>query len=311
MIEVKSLKKSYGDLLALNDVSFSIKPGEIIGLLGPNGAGKTTLMQILTGYLHPSAGTVEVGGLDVVSNPDKVQKMIGYLPENAPIYNELTVQSYLRMIADLRRIPADEQKKRLSAAIRAVGLQDRLTKLISTLSKGYRQRVGLAQAILHTPSLLVLDEPTTGLDPTQIVEVRHLIRELAKNSTVILSTHILPEVEATCDRAIIIMRGEVKADARLSELAGSTNAVVTLATDNSDETRDILGGIKEAKGVEIIGQADGLVTYRVFGRTKQNLCPLIYRLSREHDWLLYELKKDVRTLEAVFNELAGAEGGAR
>ena len=311
MLEVRNLQKSYGAVLALNDVSFSIRPGEIIGLLGPNGAGKTTLMQILTGYLHPTAGTVEVGGLDVLTNTAKVQEVIGYLPENAPLYPELTVQSYLRMMADLRRLPKNDQPKRLAAAIRAVGLEDRLTQPIGALSKGYRQRVGLAQAILHKPGLLVLDEPTNGLDPTQIAEVRKLIRKLAGHSTVLLSTHILSEVEATCDRTIIIMQGEVKADARLAELAATTNALVTLAPVADGRQRELLGGLPDVKSVELVGQAAARTTFRLLGTTNQDLCPRIYQLCREQDWLLYELRKDVRTLEAIFKDLAATQGGGQ
>lgn len=218
MIEVRDLKKTYGEVEALKDVSFSVQSGEVIGLLGPNGAGKTTVMKILSGYLHPTSGIAEVAGLDVSRFPGEVQEMIGYLPENAPLYPELTVQGQLRMIANLRAIPENEQLQYASDAVHAVGLEDRLVRPIATLSKGYRQRVGLAQAIIHRPKLLILDEPTNGLDPTQIIEVRNLIRSLAHKATVIVSTHILSEVEATCDRAIIIMNGEVKG---LFENAGS------------------------------------------------------------------------------------------
>lgn len=309
MIEVTNLKKSYGDVEALQGVSFAIKPGEIIGLLGPNGAGKTTLMKILTGFLHPTEGSAKVDGLEVMDHTETVQEMIGYLPENAPLYPELTVQSYLKMIADLRRIPKNEQKNRLSEAIHAVGLEERLVRPIGTLSKGYRQRVGLAQAILHKPKLLILDEPTNGLDPTQIVEVRHLIKKFAQESTVMISTHILSEVEATCDRAIIIMRGLLMADAHLSELSTTTDALVTLAaTEKEEKALAALTAINGVQKVEIKTQDNGKITYRVHGDTDRDFCPDIYHLARENDWSLFELKKDVRTLEAVFNELA-AKGG--
>ena len=312
MIDVDGLVKSYGEVEALRGVSFSIKSGEVIGLLGPNGAGKTTLMKILTGYLHPSAGSAKIGGLEVVEHTEEVQEMIGYLPENAPIYPELTVQSYLKMIADLRRIPQEQQRRKLSEAIHAVGLEERLTRPIGTLSKGYRQRVGLAQAILHQPKLLILDEPTNGLDPTQIVEVRHLIKKFAKNSTVMISTHILSEVEATCDRVIIIIGGEVKADAKMSDLAATANAVVTLASEGrEDDVLAALTGLAGVRGSEIIERKDELQTYKVYGDTNRDLCPDIYRLVKENDWPLWELRKDVRTLEAVFNELAVVEGGGQ
>lgn len=309
MIRAKELRKNYGDLEALRGVSFEVRAGEIIGLLGPNGAGKTTLMQILTGFIQPSAGRATVGGVDVLTEPGRVQEMIGYLPENAPLYPELTVQSYLKMIADLRRLPATAQPGLMAEAVDAVGLRDRLTRPIGTLSKGYRQRVGLAQAILHRPQLLILDEPTNGLDPTQIVEVRNLIRTLAKKSTVLLSTHILSEVEATCDRAIIIMGGEVKSDARLSELAASADAVVTMSGGTAAEAQAVLGGLSGVKRVAVVSEGGGRVRLRVHGNTDQDLCPQIYGLAREHDWVLFELREDVRTLEAVFSEIAALDGG--
>jgi len=311
MIDVEELCKSYDEVEALRGVSFRIQPGEIIGLLGPNGAGKTTIMKILTGYLHQSAGSARVDGMEVLDNPSAVQEKIGYLPENAPLYPELTVQSYLKMIADLRSIPKSEQRACLSEAIYAVGLEDRLVRPIGALSKGYRQRVGLAQAILHRPKLLILDEPTNGLDPTQIVEVRHLIKKLAANSTVLLSTHILSEVEATCDRAIILMQGEVKADARLSELSATTDALLTLADTSTEERLAGLAALPGVQHVEVVDQRNGRTRYRVHGATNRDLCPAIYDLARQNDWPLCELQKEVRTLEAVFNELTASAGGVQ
>ncbi len=311
MIEVEELYKSYDEVEALRGVSFQVRPGEIIGLLGPNGAGKTTIMKILTGYLQQTSGSVRVDGLEVLDHPAAVQGRIGYLPENAPLYPELTVQSYLRMVADLRAIPKAEQRPRLSEAIRAVGLEERLNRPIGTLSKGYRQRVGLAQAILHKPSILILDEPTNGLDPTQIVEVRHLIKKLAQSSTVLLSTHILSEVEATCGRAIIIIKGEVKADARLSELAATTDALLTVLDTGSEATLAALATLPDVQHVELVSQENGRGRYRVHGATDRDLCPEIFRLARDNGWTLSELRKEVRTLEAVFNELAGGQGGVQ
>ncbi|MBU0484573.1 MAG: ABC transporter ATP-binding protein [Proteobacteria bacterium] len=310
MIEIKNLKKSYDDIEALRGVSFSVKSGEIIGLLGPNGAGKTTLMKILTGFLHPTSGTAQIGGLDILAHPGEVQKMIGYLPENAPLYPELTVQSQLRMVADLRNIPQNQQRHDLSEAIRAVGLEKRLTRRIGTLSKGYRQRVGLAQAILHKPKLLILDEPTNGLDPSQIVEVRHLIRNLAHHSTVMLSTHILSEVEATCDRAIIIMAGELMADARLSELSAKAAAIVTIANPTDEQTISRqLTALSEASKVETVSRNDHRTTFRI--EAAQDICPAIYQLAREHNWALCELRQETKNLEAVFNQLTTVAGGAK
>lgn len=305
MIEVDNLTKSYGPIQALRGISFEVAPGEIVGLLGPNGAGKSTAMKILTGYLQPDDGVVKVDGLDVLTRPREVQARLGYLPENAPVYPEMSVQAYLLMMADLREIPREEQPSYLSRAIYATGLQDRLTQPISQLSKGYRQRVGLAQAILHQPKLLILDEPTIGLDPTQIVEIRHLIRRLAPHSTILFSSHILSEVEAVCDRVIIIMNGEVRADARLADLSATSDAVLVL--------QKITGGVEQAlqslagvSGVESMNTSDGHPAYRVKGQTEDNLCPAIYDLARQENWPVRELRRDVRTLETVFNELATA-----
>jgi ABC-2 type transport system ATP-binding protein len=312
MIDVSDLSKSYGPVQALRGVSFHVDAGEVIGLLGPNGAGKTTMMKILVGYLQPTTGTAMVDGLDVLAQTLEVQKRIGYLPENAPLYPELSVQAYLKMIADFRQIPEPEQPARLSEAIRAAGLEDYLTRPIGQLSKGYRQRVGLAQAIVHKPKLLILDEPTIGLDPTQIVEVRHLIRRLAQHSTVLLSTHILPEVEAVCDRVIILMNGEIRADARLSDLEASSDVILVLGED-SPQIKAQLKALPGVGTVEPVPTTDG-VAYRVqagngTARKPVDLRPAIYDLARDRGWPLRELKRDVRTLEAVFNELATTAGG--
>lgn len=305
MIEVVDLTKSYGPVQALRGVSFHIAPGEIVGLLGPNGAGKTTTMKILTGYLQPDSGRVEVDGLDVLTQTRQVQARIGYLPETAPLYPELTVQAYLKLMADMRQIPPEEQLDRLSEAIYATMLADHLTRPIGQLSKGYRQRVGLAQAILHRPKLLILDEPTLGLDPTQIVEVRRLIRRLADQSTILFSTHILSEVEAVCDRAIIIMNGQIRADARMSELAATSNAVLVLQNETAgvDQALQALNGVRD---VESISVGDAYPAYRILGERDVNLCPAIYDLARRQDWPVRELRQDRRTLETVFNQLATA-----
>ena len=308
MIEVNDLRKSYGPIEALRGVSFRIAEGEIVGLLGPNGAGKTTIIKILIGYLQPDEGTVRVAGLDVPTRTREVQAQLGYLPETAPLYPELSVQGYLNMMADLREIPERERPACLSEAIYATGLRDHLTRPIGELSKGFRQRVGLAQAILHRPKLLILDEPTLGLDPTQIVEVRRLIRRLARSSTILFSTHILSEVEALCERAIILINGLIKADAHLSELAATSNAVLVLEDAPASAER-LLRELPPVRAVESKRTPEGFSSYHVLGKAKdgQDLCPLIYGLAREQNWRLRELRPDVRTLETVFNELATAQ----
>jgi ABC-2 type transport system ATP-binding protein len=294
MIEVTSMDKSYGDVQALQDVSFKIAPGEIIGLLGPNGAGKTTIIKILTGYLQPDQGEVIVDGLDVLTHTQEVQERIGYLPENAPLYPELSVQSYLKMIAGLRQIAPEEQQAYISEAVYATALDKHLTRPIGELSKGFRQRVGLAQAILHKPRLLILDEPTIGLDPTQIVEIRNLIRRLAQNSTILFSTHILPEVEVLCDRVIILMNGEIKKDARLSELSETNDAVVVL-DDDPDGVAAALGEVEGVRQVSPAKMVGGHIVYQVQGDGDVDLCPAIYRLAAQRDWPLRELHRDAQT----------------
>jgi ABC-2 type transport system ATP-binding protein len=305
MIDVADVTKSYGPVEALRGISFHIDPGEIVGLLGPNGAGKTTTMKILTGYLQPDEGTVQVNELDVLRHTREVQAHVGYLPENAPLYPELSVQAYLKMMAELRQIPEDEQLARLSEAIYSTGLADHLTRPIGELSKGFRQRVGLAQAILHRPRLLILDEPTLGLDPTQVVEIRRLIRSLAEHSTILFSTHILSEVEALCDRVVILISGQIRADARLSELAATPDAILVLDEVPTGVDR-ALRGLSGVRDVEQTEDPDGYPTFRVLGQEAEeiDLCPAIYDLARGEDWPLRELRRDMRTLETVFNELA-------
>ena len=222
MIEVTGLSKRYGDVLAVRDVSFKVASGEVVGFLGLNGAGKTTTMRMLTGFLPPSSGQVVVAGHDLATEPMEARRAIGYLPEVPPLYPEMRVIEYVRYVAALKDVPGSERHAKVDRALQICGLADVSRKVIGTLSKGYRQRVGLAQAVVHEPSVLVLDEPTAGLDPAQIVEIRKLIRELAdeQKRTVILSTHILPEVEQICRRVILLSRGQLRVDGSLDEVRG-------------------------------------------------------------------------------------------
>lgn len=303
MIEVEGLSKSYGSHQALRDVSFQVGEGEIVGLLGPNGAGKTTILKILTGYLQPDEGSVVVDGIDVVGDTRAAQTRIGYLPENAPLYPELSVQTYLKLIADLKGIPRSEQMANLSEAIYATGLQERLTQPIGQLSKGFRQRVGLAQAILNQPRLLILDEPSVGLDPTQIVEMRYLIKRLAAHSTVLFSTHILSEVEAICDRVIILINGEVRADARLADLRNSSDAILVLDAPIK-EAASRLRSLAGVRSVTTIASEMGHPSYRIAGTEDSDLCPAVFTLARDLQWPVRELRADRQTLETVFANLA-------
>jgi ABC-2 type transport system ATP-binding protein len=307
MITVDKLSKSYGPIQALRGISFEVGRGEIIGLLGPNGAGKTTTMKILTGYLQPTEGTARVAGIDVVADPIGARANIGYLPENAPLYLDMAVQEYLQMMADLRQIPEGQRLRLISEAVYATGLEQHLVRPIGDLSKGYRQRVGLAQAIMHKPKVLILDEPTNGLDPTQIIEIRDLIRRIAETATVVVSTHILSEVEATAHRAIIIMNGQIKADAKLEDLRSTTTARVSVEKGASD-VQAALAAIPGVSGVAADGPASGWSGWRVTSSKDLELCPLIYDVARARGWRLGELRQERRTLESVFRELADKEG---
>ncbi|MCU0481997.1 MAG: ABC transporter ATP-binding protein [Anaerolineae bacterium] len=301
MIKVDGVKRAYGAIQALNGISFEVKEGEIVGLLGPNGAGKSTTIKILTGFLHPDEGTVHIDGHDVLTQTQQVQRNIGYLAENTPLYPTLSVQTYLKWIADMREIPINDQRKLISDAVIATGLQNHLTRPIAQLSKGYRQRVGLAQAILHKPKLLILDEPTVGLDPTQIVEIRGLIKRLAEHSTILFSSHILSEVEAVCDRVIIIMNGQIRADARLDELSATTNAVIVLS-EPVDSVESALMELDGVSNVQPFHAHGGYLGYRVVAN--RDICPAIYDLAKRMNYPLRELRPDTLTLEAFFNQLA-------
>ena len=301
VISVRNIAKNYGSIRALHGVSFDIQPGEIVGLLGPNGAGKSTAIKIITGFLHPDAGSVEIDGKNVLTELHAVQAKLGYLSENTPLYPELSVQAYLAMMAELRGIETADFIPLLSDAVYGAGLEDYLTRPIASLSKGLRQRVGLAQAILHKPPFLILDEPTVGLDPTQIVEIRALIKSLARESTILFSSHILSEVEAICDRVIIIINGEVKADQSLRELSMSHDATLVLEQDN-EEVEGALASLAGISRVQPVRSSDDYPAYRITGSA--DITPSVYAIARDKNWPLRELRRDAVTLEAFFNQLA-------
>jgi len=308
-ISVKGLAKAYGAIQALAGVGLSVAPGEVIGLLGPNGAGKTTLMKILTGYLEPDAGDVQIHGIDMLADPIAAQRKIGYLPENAPLYGEMLVQEYVEMMAALRGVPVERRRARTIEVIRATGLADRVVQPIRTLSKGLRQRVGLAQAIVHEPEVLILDEPTTGLDPAQIVEIRELIKRLAAKATVVLSTHILSEVEATCERVVIIMNGRLCADDKLADLR-SSNAAMIAVDAKPDDVKAVLGKVDGVIAVEPAGVTGALQRWRVTSKAKDDVCVALFDAVRATTWKVGELRPDPKTLERVFRDLAAREGAS-
>ena len=305
-IEISKLSKSYGRIKALSDVTASIAKGEVIGLLGPNGAGKTTLMKVLTGYLEPDEGDIKVHGIDVIENPLAAQARIGYLPESAPLYGEMLVQEYLDMMAAMRGVAPEQREDSVIEAIKATGLEDRVVQPIRTLSKGFRQRVGIAQAIIHRPDILILDEPTTGLDPTQIVEIRELIKRLSERATVMLSTHILAEVEATCKRVLIIMQGELRADKDLDELRSSNAAVVAIDAKASG-VADMLEKIDGVTKVEPLDTSGDYKRWRVTAKTTSDVCPQLFEALRGKTWKVGELRPEPKALERVFADLAQQE----
>ncbi|TVR35176.1 MAG: ATP-binding cassette domain-containing protein [Spirochaetaceae bacterium] len=253
MIELVEVHKSYGSVKAVDGVSFAVDSGEIIGLLGPNGAGKTTILKILTGYHFADSGSARVARQDICSHPLSVKQKLGYLPENAPLYNDFTVAEYLRFVAQARRVPSDRQQQRCAFAIQQCGLQDVVQRPIAELSRGFRQRTGLAQAILHDPEILILDEPTSGLDPNQILEIRRLIRTLGRSKTVILSTHIMQEVEAVCDRVLILNKGRIAATGTAAQISaefagGERFAVSVIAPAGTDQR--VFDDIERLAGVQ-------------------------------------------------------------
>ena len=249
MVEVKNLTKCYGDIKAVDDISFTVDTGEVLGFLGPNGAGKSTTMNIITGYISSTSGTVTVDGSEILENPKETKKKIGYLPEIPPLYLDMTVRKYLEFMFDLKKVKLPK-KEHIDEIMRLVQIADKEKRIIKNLSKGYRQRVGFAQALLGNPPVLILDEPTVGLDPKQIIEIRKLIRGLGKKHTVIFSSHVLSEVSATCDRVIVISEGRIVADARTDELSKSFADVQKLSLTAEGSSSDILGEIKKIPGVK-------------------------------------------------------------
>ena len=296
-IEVRGIVKDYPSQRALHGVDLTVERGEIVGLLGPNGAGKTTLLRILAGALGPTAGTARIEDLDVVTDSMEVRRRVGYLPENAPLYAEMTPRQYLKFIARVRRSsPADMER-----AVSRCGVSEMLDRPIGHLSKGYRQRVGLAQAILHWPPILLLDEPTSGLDPNQITSIRRLIQEIGEQRTVILSSHILSEVEATCDRVLIIDEGRIRADGTTAELAsrveGGRTLVLELAGGDTGEVAAELLRLDGVVRAEPRGPNSVVVT------ASEDVRAAVFGAAVDHGWTLLELRSETRSLENVYLSL--------
>ena len=293
-IEVNSVTKSYGNQLALNEISFSANKGEIIGFLGPNGAGKSTMMKIITGFISPTKGTVFVSGINVLKNPKKTKAKIGYLPEQNPLYHEMYVKEYLQFQASIFKV----SKETISTVIKTVGLTPEAHKKISQLSKGYQQRVGIAAAIIHNPEVLVLDEPTTGLDPNQIQEIRTLIKKLGKEKTILFSTHIMQEVEAVCDRVIIIKKGELLIDKSIEELKENNEQIIEVTFDYKIEEQFIqrLPNILSLKN-----NFDN--TWYITFNSSEDMRGVIFDFAKENGLKILELNSKNQSLEALFTKL--------
>jgi ABC-2 type transport system ATP-binding protein len=300
-IEVSKVSKYYGQQKALDEVSFSIKAGEIVGFLGPNGAGKSTMMRILTTYLNANEGTASVNGHDVVEEQREVQKSIGYLPENNPLYPDMYVKEYLSFSAEVYKLT--DSKKRIDEVIEETGLTSHVGKKINELSKGYKQRVGLANALLHRPKVLILDEPTTGLDPNQLIEIRQLIKEVGKNTTILLSTHIMQEVEAMCDRVIIINKGNIVADDYLKNLKSDAVQVIEVEFDYKVEP-ELLQQIDRVREVTDLINIPGFI-YSLRFETKEDMRSAVFDFAHDNELKILSLNKRNKNLETMFQELTG------
>ena len=310
MVEVQHVTKRYGSFTAVDDLSFEVEPGEILGLLGPNGAGKTTTMRILTGYLPATDGRARVAGFDVFDQPLEAKRRTGYLPETPPLYPEMTVGEYLQFVARIKGVAAGDRAARVGAAMERTSITDMAKRYCGTLSKGYRQRVGLAQALIHNPDVLILDEPTAGLDPRQIIETRRMITELAGDHTVILSTHILPEVSQTCQRVVIINHGKVVAvdspDNLTARLQGSRNLYLQVDSGGGDPVpalREVAG----VAGVSLADQRDGVSGFRLEIAPGHDVRREVSHTVVTNGWGLLELRAQQMSLEDIFLQLTTEE----
>lgn len=296
-VKVAGLTKIYGQQRAVDTISFSAQPGEILGFLGPNGAGKSTTMKVATGFIPPSEGSVEVCGIDVMNQPVEARRKIGYLPENNPLYLDMYVHEYLLFMASAHGLKGAKAKARVKEMVALFGLTKEQNKKIGMLSKGYRQRVGLAQALLHDPEVLILDEPTTGLDPNQLVEIRKLIKEISKNKTVIFSTHIMQEVKALCDRVVIINQGKIVADDTLQNLMG--NRVVLKVEFES---------AVDVKKLSALGQVEekGANQFSISSEAGKDLRSVLFKMAKEEDWVILSMSQETQELEEIFHQLTQA-----
>jgi ABC-2 type transport system ATP-binding protein len=307
MIQVESLTKQFGTFRAVNGISFNIARGEILGLLGPNGAGKTTTLRMLTGFLKPTSGTIRVAGQPMSDQGLAVKRMMGYLPESAPLYHDLLVFDYLRYVAEIRGLKAGARTERIRRLAEICQINDVMHKPIGVLSKGYKQRVGLAHAMMSDPQILILDEPTSGLDPNQIVEIREIIRQIGREKTVVLSTHILPEAEATCDRILIIHQGAIVADGATDQIkrsaAGGHRIHLSIANADPGAVRSRLATIDGVAEVITEASVNGVLAVVLVCHGEADLRGPVYREVRHTDWDLLEFYQETQTLETIFRKL--------
>jgi len=304
MIEVKNLVKKFGRVKAVDDISFSIGKGEIIGLLGPNGAGKTTTMRILTGFLSSDSGLAKIDGVDIEKNPVKAQTKIGYLPENNPLYKNMQVAEFLDLAAQLHQISPDKKKEALDFVVKAVGIEKVYYNPIGELSKGYKQRVGIAAALIHRPEIIILDEPTEGLDPNQRTEIRQLIKELSKEHTIIMSTHVMQEASAVCNRMLIINKGKIIADGTPEQLSKLSKRENVLALElEGEKVEEELQSIKNVKKVEIKKLQENKFRAEVIPETDVRIEPIVSQKIWENKWVVWKMERQESNLEEIFRDL--------
>lgn len=310
MIEVKHLTKFYGDIKAVDDISFTVDTGEILGFLGPNGAGKSTTMNMITGYISSTSGTVTIDGSEILENPRETKSKIGYLPEIPPLYVDMTVKKYLSFMFDLKKVSLPKEEH-IKEVMRLVRISDKADRIIKNLSKGYRQRVGFAQALLGNPPVLILDEPTVGLDPKQIIEIRNLIKSLGKKHTVIFSSHVLSEISATCDRIIVISDGKLVADAKTSELSSSTSGQEKLSLTIEGSSSTVVSAIKNIPAVIRVSKAadkDGIAKYLVEYEKDSDIRREVFNAMARNNCPILEMTSGNETLEDMFLKLTSGSG---